>query len=68
MSCKIEVVGGARPEGVLPIYKVTRMCQHLGYLFHQKRKRKGVFFLLKMQEKGYTFEANMQEKGRVFVQ
>ena len=40
--------------GVLLMYKVPRECQHLGCVFHQKRKRKGVFFFIKMQEKGYT--------------
>ncbi len=28
----------------------------LGYIFHQKRKRKAVFFLIKMQEIGSVFE------------
>ncbi len=49
--------------GVLPINKVPQVCQHLGYVFHQKRNRKGVFFLLKMQEKGYTFKQKRNRKG-----
>ncbi len=51
------------PEGVLPIYKVPWLCQHLGYLFQQKRNRKGVFFLIKMQEKGCTFKQKCNRKG-----
>ena len=27
--------------GLLPIYKVPRVCQHLGYVFHQKLQQKG---------------------------
>ena len=32
------------PGGVLLIYKVPRVCQHLGCVFHQKRNRKGMFY------------------------
>ncbi len=40
------------PGGVLLIYKVPRVCQHLGCVFHQKRNRKGMFFSSKCNRKG----------------
>ncbi len=39
-------------EVISIIYKVPRVCQHLGCVFHQKRNRKGVFFSSKCNRKG----------------
>ncbi len=50
-SCCDPLAEKARRGGT-PYTKGPWVCQHLGCVFHQKRKRKGVFFSSKCKRKG----------------